>query len=105
MLSLSSMQDELQKRPDLEMTSGVSNGNYQRNAKQMVNAFRTDRVSVTKGSIDVKVFGFLTVPADAKCGVCAHEIGHLGTQQPANQENSIMRITLTNSSIWLAGSV
>ncbi|KAF9701347.1 hypothetical protein EKO04_000310 [Ascochyta lentis] len=25
----------------------------------------------------VKVFGFLTVPADAKCGVCAHEIGHL----------------------------
>jgi hypothetical protein len=29
-------------------------------------------------SVGVKVFGFLTVPADAKCGVCAHEIGHLG---------------------------
>ncbi|KAF3002949.1 hypothetical protein E8E13_003957 [Curvularia kusanoi] len=25
----------------------------------------------------VKVYGFLTVAADAKCGVCAHEIGHL----------------------------
>jgi immune inhibitor A len=28
--------------------------------------------------IDVKIYGFLTVPEDAKCGVCAHEIGHLG---------------------------
>ncbi|KAH7089752.1 M6 family metalloprotease domain-containing protein [Paraphoma chrysanthemicola] len=25
----------------------------------------------------VKVYGFLTIPEDAKCGVCAHEIGHL----------------------------
>ncbi|ORY15440.1 immune inhibitor A peptidase M6-domain-containing protein [Clohesyomyces aquaticus] len=25
----------------------------------------------------VKVYGFLTVPEDAKCGVCAHEFGHL----------------------------
>ncbi|KAJ4289650.1 hypothetical protein N0V90_010979 [Kalmusia sp. IMI 367209] len=25
-----------------------------------------------------KVYGFLTVSEDAKCGVCAHEIGHLG---------------------------
>jgi hypothetical protein len=28
--------------------------------------------------IGVKIYGFLTVPEDAKCGVCAHEIGHLG---------------------------
>lgn len=26
----------------------------------------------------VKVYGFLTVSGDAKCGVCAHELGHLG---------------------------
>lgn len=32
-------------------------------------------------NVDVKVYGFMTVPADAKCGVCAHEIGHLGTHQ------------------------
>ncbi len=25
----------------------------------------------------VKVYGFMTVPEDAKCGVCAHELGHL----------------------------
>ncbi|KAF2801924.1 M6 metalloprotease [Mytilinidion resinicola] len=25
----------------------------------------------------VKIYGFLTVPEDAKCGVCAHELGHL----------------------------
>ena len=28
-------------------------------------------------AIDVKVFGFLTIPEDAKIGVSAHEIGHL----------------------------
>ena len=28
--------------------------------------------------IDVKIYGFLTVPEYAKCGVCAHEVGHLG---------------------------
>jgi immune inhibitor A len=29
-------------------------------------------------SVDgVKVFGFLTIPEDAKIGVCAHELGHL----------------------------
>lgn len=27
--------------------------------------------------LDVKVFGFLTIPDDAKIGVSAHEIGHL----------------------------
>ena len=27
--------------------------------------------------IDVKVFGFLTIPEDATIGVSAHEIGHL----------------------------
>ncbi|KAF2471430.1 M6 metalloprotease [Lindgomyces ingoldianus] len=26
---------------------------------------------------DVNVYGFLTVPEDAKCGICAHELGHL----------------------------
>lgn len=28
--------------------------------------------------LGTKVYGFLTVSEDAKCGVCAHEIGHLG---------------------------
>ena len=28
--------------------------------------------------LGVGIFAFLTVPSDAKCGVCAHEIGHLG---------------------------
>ena len=28
-------------------------------------------------AVDVKVFGFLTIPEDAKIGVSAHEIGHL----------------------------
>lgn len=29
-------------------------------------------------NLGVKIYGFLTVPEDAKCGVCAHEVGHLG---------------------------
>jgi hypothetical protein len=28
--------------------------------------------------VDVNVYGFLTIPEDAKIGVSAHEIGHLG---------------------------
>lgn len=44
---------------------------------------RANKPFVTNGYVDVKVFGFLTVSADAKCGVCAHEIGHLGMQQLA----------------------
>jgi hypothetical protein len=28
--------------------------------------------------LGVKIYGFMTVPEDASCGVCAHELGHLG---------------------------
>lgn len=46
-----------------------------------------------------KVYGFLTVSEDAKCGVCAHEIGHLGR----------LHIELLNCankhSLWMAGSL
>jgi immune inhibitor A len=35
-------------------------------------------VRVTYRLLGVKVYGFMTVPEDASCGVCAHELGHLG---------------------------
>jgi immune inhibitor A len=40
--------------------------------------FSTNESNTLTVSTDVKIYGFLTVPEDAKCGVCAHEIGHLG---------------------------
>ena len=49
-------------------------------------------------AIDVKVFGFLTIPEDATIGVSAHEIGHLREHQ--NPPPSIS--TLMVRSIWMA---
>lgn len=57
----------------------------------------SDDVSLTL-SIGVKVYGFLTVPADAKCGVCAHEIGHLGSYPHCSLDVCL----LTNLSLRLA---
>lgn len=66
---------------------------------------RANKVFITNVSINVKVFGFLTVPVDVNCGVCAHEIGHLGMQQSADHESPTRRTKLITSSLWLAGSV
>lgn len=45
------------------------------------------------------VYGFLTVSEDAKCGVCAHEIGHLG------RSLIVLWDIFDRFSLWLARSL
>jgi hypothetical protein len=49
--------------------------------------------------LDVKIYGFLTVGEEAKIGVCAHEIGHLG----AKSQQRGLELPLILLSVWLAG--
>lgn len=56
----------------------------------------------------VKVYGFLTVPEDAKCGVCAHEVGHLVFGWPDlydtdNSSSGIGSWCLMSSGSWGGG--
>lgn len=46
----------------------------------------------------MKVFGFLTIPDDAKIGVSAHEIGHLRESLPAT-----LRVTYRSNQITVFG--
>ena len=61
-------------------------------------------------AIDVKVFGFLTIPEDATIGVSAHEIGHLREHQNppihiyANGEKYLDGLTSTIPTIPHMGS-
>lgn len=64
------------------MISGVSNGYSISNENWMVR--RAAHIAIlapgkaNRGTtIDVNVYGFLTIPEDARIGVSAHEIGHL----------------------------
>lgn len=92
------MPGELQTKQALEMTFGVSNGFYQKNGRQMVNTHSSPTKHVLTTHTGVKVYGFLTVAADAKCGVCAHEIGHLGDSVCLKPRCA----TANNFSLWLA---
>jgi len=56
---------------------------------------------LTISLLDTNVYGFLTVSEDAKCGVCAHEIGHLGKSSTRRVGNYVANY----SSIWLARSL
>jgi hypothetical protein len=79
MRSWSYMQVVMLRKQAPRVIFGASNGCCRRNVKPTVTIpqISYDKLVLT-ANIGVKVFGFLTVPADAKCGVCAHEIGHLG---------------------------
>jgi hypothetical protein len=47
----------------------------------------------------VKIYGFASVSEDAGCGVCVHEIGHLGNG------HSRSRCYFTDTSQYLAGLI
>jgi hypothetical protein len=59
-------------------TSGASNGRCLRSVRRTVSNIEIYTLYVTYKLLGVKVYGFMTVPEDASCGVCAHELGHLG---------------------------
>lgn len=48
--------------------------------------------------LGIKVYGFMSVAEDATCGVCAHEIGHLGKLRHQSQ----LSTRPDSSSFWLA---
>ncbi|KAF2033534.1 M6 metalloprotease [Setomelanomma holmii] len=56
----------------------------------------------------VKVYGFMTVPEDVKCGVCAHEIGHLvfgwpDLYNPGHVSSGVANWCLMGYGSWGAG--
>lgn len=69
---------ELLKKVAITRISGASSGRYRQRVKPMVSQPQDPSVQLLTTSAGVQVYGFMTIAEDAKCGVCAHELGHLG---------------------------
>jgi hypothetical protein len=89
---------ELLKKAATIRTSGASSGRCPSRVKLMASFSCFTSISLLMASAGVQVYGFLTVAEDANCGVCAHEIGHLG-----NFLHLVHRRASDNhDSVWLA---